>query len=217
MDSTTHASLLADVRVFLAKAVQEHGAVAQSDLAAWDRFFDLYNEILVRFAAKLRFHSQEQDDLTQDVWCRVIQDLPRYQYDPARGGFRRWLYTLVQCRAIDHARRRRVRAAAVKRPVDSRSLVTGIDASHRDEPADELDRQFKTEVVRAAIDLFRSRASAKEWEVFNLCRLQGVTPSDAAERLQLNPPTVRKRLERATTKLREAITEIVGTADEILP
>ncbi|MFO0947274.1 MAG: sigma-70 family RNA polymerase sigma factor [Planctomycetota bacterium] len=217
MDATTHASLIADVRVFLANAIQKHGAVAQKDLAAWERFFDVYNDILVRFASKLKFHTQEQEDLTQDVWCRVIQDLPRYQYDPARGGFRRWLYTIVQCRAIDHARHRRVRASTTKRPLESRSILQGNDPSYQNQPADELDRQFKTEVVRAAIDIFKSRASEKEWEVFNLCRMQGKAPLEVAEQLELNPATVRKRLERAMEKLREAIVDLVGTADDLFP
>lgn len=214
MDST-QASLIADVREFLTKAVQKHGKVASEDLAAWEKFFDVYNEILKRFAARLKFRTQEQDDLTQDVWCRVIQDLPSYDYDPSRGGFRRWLFTIVQCRAIDHARYRRARGGLRSRPVDSRSMVLGMDATDSAQPSDELDRKFKTEVVRAAIDLFRDRATEQEWEAFELCRLQGLNGSEAAAKLNIPPATLRKRLERATVRIREAIIDLVGTAEDL--
>lgn len=211
MDTSTHASLIADVRDYLKKAAVKHGNAAAEDLAAWERFFDVYNEILKRFAARLKFRSQEQDDLTQDVWCRVIQDLPKYEYDAARGGFRRWLFTIVQCRAIDHARYRRARTGLRSKPVDPRSMVLGFDAVDASEPGDELDRKFKSEVVRAAIDLFRERATAQEWEAFALCRLEGLSGPDAAAKLGIAPATLRKRLERASSRLRCTIIDLVGT------
>jgi RNA polymerase sigma-70 factor (ECF subfamily) len=212
-DTSTHASLIADVRAFLTKAVQQHGKAAAEDLAVWDKFFDVYNEILKRFAARLRFRSQEQEDLTQDVWCRVIQDLPKYEYDPARGGFRRWLFTIVQCRAIDHARYRRARTSLKSRPVDSRSMVLGFDAAEAATPGDALDRQFKQEVVRAAMELFRTKATEQEWEAFELCRLQNLSGPEAAAKLGIAPAALRKRLERASVKLRAAIVDLVGTEE----
>lgn len=217
MEQTTHASLLADVRVFLTKAMRQHGPVARAELEAWDRFFDVYNDILLRFAARLKMGSQEREDLTQDVWCRVIQDLPRYEYDPTKGGFRRWLFTIVHCRAIDHARYQRARAGTKKKPESSGSLLTRPDAARLEEPVDELDRQFKTEVVRAAIGLLQTRATAAEWDAFRLCRLEGASGAEAARQLGIQPAALRKRLERSLGRLREVIVELVGTADAFGP
>ena len=84
-DEATNPGLLEDVRNYLANAVARQQEVGGEDQAAWNRFFDVYNGILERFAAKLRFQSQERDDLVQDVWCRVIQDLPQYRHDASRG------------------------------------------------------------------------------------------------------------------------------------
>jgi RNA polymerase sigma-70 factor (ECF subfamily) len=214
-DEATNPGLLDDVRQYLANALANQQEVGGEDQAAWNRFFDVYNGILERFAAKLRFQSQERDDLVQDVWCRVIQDLPQYRHDASKGGFRRWLYTIVQCRAIDHARYRRARAYLKKKPVGGRTILHAANEVEPAEPAELLDREFKRQVVRTAIEHFRKQASPADWEVFELCRLQGLSGPAAAAKLGIPPATLRKRLERATARLRAAILDIVGPGDDL--
>ena len=85
----------------------------------------------------------------------------------------------------------------------------------RSEPAEELDREFKRQVVRTAVEHFRREATTADWEVFELCRLQGMSGPDAAARLGIPPATLRKRLERAAAKLRAAILDIVGPGADL--
>jgi len=83
------------------------------------------------------------------------------------------------------------------------------------DPADDLDRQFKAEILQAAIEIFRAQATPVEWETFLLCRLKGLNSTMAAERLDATPEAVRKRLERVSAKLRRAMIDLVGR-DEML-
>jgi DNA-directed RNA polymerase specialized sigma24 family protein len=82
-------------------------------------------------------------------------------------------------------------------------------------PAEELDREFKREVVRSAVELFRTQASPADWEVFELCRLKGLSGPAAAAQLGIPPATLRKRLERATARLRASILDIVGPGEDL--
>jgi RNA polymerase sigma factor (sigma-70 family) len=212
MSDTTSSHLLDSVRRHLSRSLTSAGLAEVADQRAWDDFYDCYHEILTRFARKLSFQSDEVEDLLQDVWFEVIRQLPRFQYDRARGGFRRWLYINVRRRAIDHVRQH---AARVDRPIDAASFFNSdLHDPRALDPSAELDRQFKLEILQAAIDKFRAGATASEWETFSLCRLKGLNSAAAAQRLSTTPEAVRKRLERASAKLRRAMADLVGVEDD---
>ncbi len=161
----------------------------------------------------MSFQADQVEDLLQDVWFEVIRQLPNFQYDRARGGFRRWLYIIVRRRAIDH-----VRASSARGDVqfDAASFFnSGLQDPGATDPAAELDRQFKIEILQEAVELFRVQATPSEWETFSLCRLQGLNSTAAAERLTITPEAVRKRLERISHKLRVVMSELVGVEEDL--
>jgi RNA polymerase sigma-70 factor (ECF subfamily) len=212
MNDTTSSDLLDAVRRHLSRTLGEAGLWEADDQQAWDAFYEHYHEVLIRFARKLQFRADEIEDLLQEVWCEVIRQLPRFEYDRTRGGFRRWLYIIVRRRTIDHARQR---AARGRLNVDAGSLFNSALLDPRaPNPSDDLDRQFKTEILHAAIGIFREQATPAEWDTFSLCRLKGLSSAAAAEALGTTPEAVRKRLERISVKLRTAMTELVGVGEE---
>ncbi|MBX9788146.1 MAG: sigma-70 family RNA polymerase sigma factor [Pirellulales bacterium] len=208
MSDTTYPNLLRAVRTYLQKAVDEHTALDAADRQAWEDFYDLYSGILLRFADKLRYPEQEADDLLQEVWKEILRQLPRFEYDQAKGGFRRWLFTLVERRAIDFAR------ARGRRVEGAFSLTHDVPDRLAPLPEEELNRRFHAEVVQDAIARFRQTAKAPSWQVFELCRLRGMTSVQAGEILEITPEAARKRLERATKEFRDVLTTIVGTLFE---
>jgi RNA polymerase sigma-70 factor (ECF subfamily) len=212
MNDTTSSNLLDAVRRHLARSLGASGLLDADDHRAWENFYEHYQHLLTRFARKLKFQADEIEDLLQDVWFEVIRQLPRFEYDRARGGFRRWLYIIVRRRAIDHVRRRAARGAA---NVNGESFFnSGVRDPHAPDPSADLDRKFKAEILHSAIQIFRQQATADEWHTFSLCRLKGFSSTAAAERLGTTPEAVRKRLERSSAKLRRAMTELVGSHDE---
>lgn len=92
---------------------------------------------------------------------------------------------------------------------------SGLQDPQADDPSAALDRQFKVEILQEAVTAFRRQASAIEWETFALCRLQGLSSADAAQRLGSTPEAVRKRLERVSRKLRAAMVELVGMEEDL--
>ena len=61
---------------------------------AWRRFVSLYTPLLVAWARKLGVPPHEAGDLVQDVFMRLAQELPRFDYDRGRR-FRGWLWTIL--------------------------------------------------------------------------------------------------------------------------
>src|SRR5947199_835828 len=66
------------------------------DAAAWARFVDVYAPLVYGFARKHGLQDADAADLTQDVLRRVSQAAGRLEYDPERGSFRGWLFTVVR-------------------------------------------------------------------------------------------------------------------------
>src|SRR5436305_180592 len=66
------------------------------DGAAWREFVDLYAPLVYGYARKRGLQDADAADLTQEVLRAVAGAVGRLEYDPARGAFRNWLFTVVR-------------------------------------------------------------------------------------------------------------------------
>jgi RNA polymerase sigma-70 factor (ECF subfamily) len=138
----------------------------------------------------------EADDLTQDVLVQLVKRLDAYGHG-AR--FTTWLYTVTRNAALDRHRRVRRRQQVYENP-------HARDAA-RAEPAPDpgvlADRFALVEVVRA----FFQDLPPRQREVFDMGDLQGLTSVEIAERLGIEPVSVRAHLFKARRTLRARILE----------
>jgi RNA polymerase sigma-70 factor (ECF subfamily) len=65
-----------------------------TDPVAWGRFVDLYTPLLVRWCQRLGLSDADAADFTQDVFVILVDQLPRFRYDPTQS-FRAWLKTVL--------------------------------------------------------------------------------------------------------------------------
>src|SRR5437879_13586561 len=78
------------------------------DDGAWLQFVDLYAPLVYGFARKHGLQDADAADLTQEVLQAVARAIGRLEYDPQRGSFRGWFFTVVRnkLRTFLSARRR---------------------------------------------------------------------------------------------------------------
>src|SRR5262245_9199805 len=67
-----------------------------SDAAAWREFVHLYAPVIYGFARKRGLQDADAADLMQDVLHSVARAVKRLEYDPRRGTFRGWLFTVTR-------------------------------------------------------------------------------------------------------------------------
>src|SRR5205807_1625207 len=66
------------------------------DEGAWAQFVELYAPLVFGFARKHGLQDADAADLTQDVLQAVSGGVRRLDYDPQRGSFRGWLFTVAR-------------------------------------------------------------------------------------------------------------------------
>src|SRR5580700_6478354 len=64
--------------------------------AAWTEFVDLYAPLVYGYARKQGLQDADAADLSQEVLSAVAGAVGRLEYDPQRGAFRNWLFTVVR-------------------------------------------------------------------------------------------------------------------------
>jgi RNA polymerase sigma-70 factor, ECF subfamily len=82
----------------------EVNQLRRGDLDALSVLITRYQNRLYRYLLRLVRNAADADDLFQQTWIRVAEQIRRY--DPSRN-FDAWLFTLARHLAIDHLRRRR--------------------------------------------------------------------------------------------------------------
>ena len=83
------------------------------DEGAWREFIDLYAPLIYGYARKQGLQDADAADLSQEVLRAVAGAMDRLDYDPRRGAFRNWLFTVVRNKLSNWqaARGRRVQAS----------------------------------------------------------------------------------------------------------
>jgi RNA polymerase sigma-70 factor (ECF subfamily) len=66
------------------------------DEGAWGEFVQLYAPLVYGYARKQGLQDADAADLSQEVLRAVAGAVGRLEYDPSRGSFRNWLFTVVR-------------------------------------------------------------------------------------------------------------------------
>src|SRR6187399_304189 len=90
----TRASLLVQLR-------------STSNQAAWQEFAAMYGPIVYGFARKRGLQDADAADLMQDVMRSISVAAKNLQYDPRKGSFRGWLFTVTRNRIFNFLSKRK--------------------------------------------------------------------------------------------------------------
>jgi len=160
------------------------------DAWAFGRIFDAFHEPIYRFIASRVNRPSDAEDLTQLVFVKALEALPRYE---VRGiPFGGWLFRLARNTIIDHARTRRDHVdldAAAERATDE----AGPEATT-------LLRQDLDAVQRALAAL-----TDEQRETIELRFFAGLSASEAAEVMGKQEGTIRGLQFRAIAALRRSL------------
>jgi RNA polymerase sigma-70 factor, ECF subfamily len=172
-------------------AIERLVAEAQNgDTWAFGMIFDHYHEAVYRFIASRVQRPSDAEDLTQHVFVKALEALPRYE---SRGvPFGGWLFRLARNAVIDHVRTHH----------DHAELDAVIGWAHGDSGPDEI------AVVRQELDAVGSALESltdEQREAISLRFFAGLSARETAEAMGKQEGTVRGLQFRAIAALRRQL------------
>jgi len=174
-----------------------------SDAVSWREFFDRYWRGLYFFARRRGASDQTAQDVVQEVMLAVFRQRHVFRYDPARGRFRNWLFTIAQ-NALAATRRRQQGQKALG--LDGARENDG-DAVSSEEPPDVVWQDaFERTLLVALLDVVRSEVEPATYQAFELMTLHGLRGADAAALTGLTRNAVYLARKRVLGRLRELST-----------
>jgi len=179
------------------------------DGVAWGEFVDIYGPLVYDYGRRRGLQDADAADLTQDVLRAVAATADRFTYDPARGAFRSWLFTVTRRKLLDYVRRRQPGDRGTG-DTDVHKHVEAGEAGYPDsiderEDGVEWDRAFGQRLLDWAAGNIRGEFRPTTWRAFWLCAVEGCAPREASASLGMSVGAVYAAKCRVLARLREEI------------
>ena len=163
---------------------------ARGDAEAFRQLVEAYQTPAYRLAARM-CGPDSAEDVTQEAFLAAWRALPEFRGDCR---FSTWLYRLVSNAAIDCLRREKKHRDTGD--VDDLELPDGGPP-----PQEQAERSDTRDAVRLALD----RLSPEHRQVLLLRFMQELDYGEIARALNVSEGTVKSRINRAKSKLREVL------------
>ena len=163
---------------------------ARGDAEAFRQLVEAYQTPAYRLAARM-CGPDSAEDVTQEAFLAAWRALPEFRGDCR---FSTWLYRLVNNAAIDCLRREKKHRDTGD--VDDLELPDGGPS-----PQEQAERSDTRDAVRRALD----RLSPEHRQVLLLRFMQELDYGEIARALNVSEGTVKSRINRAKSKLREVL------------
>ena len=173
-----------------------------ADAEAWRQFFELYAPVIYGFARKRGLQDADAADLMQDVLRSVAGAAERLNYDPAKGTFRGWLYSVTRNKIFNFLDKQRHHARGSG---DSGSQRRLEELAAPEEDREEWDRDYERHRFNWAAERIREEFQETTWQAFWMTAVDGLSAKDAGSKLTMSPGAVYVAKSRVIARLREEI------------
>jgi RNA polymerase sigma factor (sigma-70 family) len=186
------------------------------DEASWRQFFETYWRLIHNFALKSGLTSTEAEDVVQETVLGVAKRIEKFKTGAGHGSFKSWLMQQTYWRIQDQFRRRRKDRRATVAPAASNSFDSE-QSSGTDPKVESVDPElhkiweieWQEHVARTALERVKAASSVKQFQMFDLHELQGISVGETAQALGVSRAAVYMACSRLKRLLRREIKSLL--------
>jgi RNA polymerase sigma-70 factor (ECF subfamily) len=178
------------------------------DAPAWAQFVQVYAPLVYGLARRQGLQDADAADLTQEVLQTVAGAIRDLDYDPARGSFRGWLFTVVRSRLSNFRRRSRSHPDAASGDTDVQHMLAAVPAPDGDRPW--WDQEHERRLFAWAAEQVRPTVDPSTWQAFWGTAVEGRPAKDVAATLGLSVAAVYMAKSRVLARLKDTVREAEG-------
>jgi RNA polymerase sigma-70 factor (ECF subfamily) len=173
------------------------------DDEAWSQFVGLYAPLIYGYARKQGLQDADAADLTQETLRAVAGAVGGLQYDPERGTFRGWLFTIVRNKL------RNWREAKARQCPGTGDTAAQEMLQQQPAPQDDVwEQEYQRRLFVWAIDRIRREFQETTWQAFWQTAVDGRRGKDVALGLGLSVAAVYLAKSRVLARLKEEIEQV---------
>jgi RNA polymerase sigma-70 factor (ECF subfamily) len=182
-----------------------------SDADAWREFIRLYGPVVYGFARNRGLQDADAADLMQEVMRSIARNAGKMEYDPKRGTFRGWLYTVTRNKIYNflNGQKNRPRASGDSGAQERLDAVP----DRADTPDADWDREYQRRLSAKAMERVRHEFHKATWEAFWGTAVEGRPAGEVGVGLKMSPGAVYVAKSRVLARLREEVKRIEAEAE----
>lgn len=181
------------------------------DAGAWGEFANLYGPVVYGFARKRGLQDSDAADMVQEVLRSVARNADRMEYDPKRGTFRGWLYTVTRNKIFNFlsSQKRRPRAAG---DVDSQERLESF-ADPSNDPEADWELEYQRLLSSRAMDRVKHEFQPATWQAFWGTAVEGKAAQEVGANLEMTSGAVYVAKSRVLARLRDEVRKLMAEAE----
>jgi RNA polymerase sigma-70 factor (ECF subfamily) len=175
------------------------------DEEAWRQFVDLYTPLVYGYARKQGLQDADAADLSQEVLSAVAGAVGRLEYDPERGAFRNWLFTIARRKLANWqaARSNRMRGSG---DTTLHQLLEQCPVPEENEA--HWEAEWQRRLLAWACEQVRRDVTDVTWQAFWKTAIDGKPGKQVAADLGLSVGAVYLARKRVLARLKELIQSV---------
>jgi RNA polymerase sigma-70 factor (ECF subfamily) len=181
------------------------------DADAWREFIRLYGPVVYGFARNRGLQDADAADLMQEVLRSVARNADKMEYDPKRGTFRGWLYTVTRNKIYNFLNGQKNRPRASGDSAAHERLDAVPDRA--EDPDSDWDLEYQRRLSAKAMDRVRHEFHKATWEAFWRTAVDGRSAGDVGVELKMTTGAVYVAKSRVLARLRDEVRRIEAEAE----
>jgi len=178
--------------------------VQKGNMNAFSELAKRYEKKLLNFLNRFVGSTAQAEDLFQATLLRVYRARARFR---GSGRFSTWLYTIAANLARDYLRKtRKYRFVSLEAPVGQSSNVIDFCEAEGESASESAQKKEVATMVRMAVDTLPLQQKL----AVILSHYQGMSYEEIAKVLRCSKGTVKSRIFRAKTKLKEFLSDYIA-------
>jgi RNA polymerase sigma-70 factor (ECF subfamily) len=177
------------------------------DRRSWSEFHAIYRPLILGYLRKLGLKEHDAEDVTQEVFERLMAILPKFTLDRQQGRFRTYLWKLTYNTLVARARWKKVRERAEEELV-RRFSEADESRSRKDESIFELEHRRR--IFEVVLPGARARASETAWACFHGRLVQRRPAAEIAAELGITENNVYVHSSRVLQDVKRRCAKIEG-------
>lgn len=162
---------------------------------------EIYTPLLRAYCQKRSIDAHQTADIVQDVFRSIVLAMKGFDYDPARGAFRAWLFTVVRNAISSHFRK------ANRMPLGAHQ--TQIIQQLEDENSlTDWNRDYQLRLLNWALAKIKPEFSERAWMIFNETAMKERPVNEVADELEMRANTVAVQKYRVVQRLRQVMQSV---------